>query len=202
MTDKGESGSYEEIQASEIIALIRDGKEVKCHHKIIKGDLDIRKLSEEDKNFFISAPISITFSHFINDVHFSNIIFKQALNFSQSRFNGYAYFNDSKFCKGIVCIGTEFSHATPFGKSVFNGMANFCNAKFYGPAYFGTVLFSEITDFSFAHFNKYASFSGTKFEKKACFGNSCFDDNADFWMVLFNENVDFNNAKFNKKKFF
>lgn len=52
MTDKGESGSYEEIQASEIIALIRDGKEVKCHHKIIKGDLDIRKLSEEDKNFF------------------------------------------------------------------------------------------------------------------------------------------------------
>ena len=119
------------IPATKILNLIKRGDPVRCHRKIIKGDLDIGKLhlQEEDDKFLVTSIIEIVDSRICGDVSFSEVIFNndidESVDFSKTNTNGRVNFDKASFCNGA-----------DFTESEFNKKVNFKNGLYFIMQYF------------------------------------------------------------------
>ncbi|MCJ7442983.1 MAG: hypothetical protein MUO26_00365 [Methanotrichaceae archaeon] len=81
------------VDASEILAKIKNAEPVEYDNVIIKGDLDINglNLSQENGRPVINSQISITNSRFDGYIKFHGVIFKKDINFRGTLFSRYLY---------------------------------------------------------------------------------------------------------------
>ena len=88
------SDGLNEIPASEILAKIEKGEPVEYDHAIIKSDLDIDMLDQQEGNinFIIESPIKIANSQINGFVNFLGAIFKGPVDFTGTNFNAGASF--------------------------------------------------------------------------------------------------------------
>jgi len=191
----------DEIQASEILAKIKNGMDVEYSHVVIKGDLDLRQLGlpvaqiDLRKNPYTSdiypdynptrgggwisrnvarflSKISIEDSIVEGNIDMGYTVFMKPVNFQLTRFNGNVYFTHSIFIEDVNFKGASFREPAIFEGAQFNKNADFASSNFAGSASFAESIFDGNADFHGSNFNKSADFSRIQFNNDAYFGYS------------------------------
>jgi uncharacterized protein YjbI with pentapeptide repeats len=174
MAEGAQIDTLREVPASEILAKIEKGEPVEYDYVRIIGDLDISKLNLTKRNIdrtdleinslglnkdiaIITSRIQIMRSVIQGLSDLGEVAFEEPIDFSESKFDGYA-----TFC------GSRFTGAS-FVESQFNDDANFSGCQF------------KHADFRGARFNKWAEFLGSGIEGHAEFEGSVFNERVDFF---------------------
>ncbi|MBK1990714.1 pentapeptide repeat-containing protein [Sphaerospermopsis aphanizomenoides BCCUSP55] len=134
-------------------------------------------------------------------------VFRGALSFVETRFNGEVQFPHTFFLQSINAQGASFLRATNwnesrFGRSVkFDGAAfkqfsNFQGSIFFEKANFKKAQFQEFVDFQGSFFIQDSKFNQSNFQQTAKFNNSLWQGQADFSGVSFANQAQFNQADF------
>ncbi|WP_413171093.1 pentapeptide repeat-containing protein [Anabaena azotica] len=136
-------------------------------------------------------------------------VFRGALTFVETRFNGEVLFPHTFFLQSINSQGASFLKTTNwnevrFGRSVkFDGAtfvqpSNFQGSIFFEKANFKKAKFQELVDFQGSFFIESSNFNKAIFKQTSKFNNSLWQGEADFSGVSFANPVQFNKAKFNQ----
>jgi len=186
------------IPASEILAKIERGEDVKYDGVIIEGDLDVSGLelpteTEYEKlngwpenRKLVNSIITITNSEIKGNVNFSESHLKNIANFTRTEFTGeYANFG-----------GTKFRVIADFCEAKLDGKVNFWGAEFGSDAYFVRVELCGDADFWGVVFGRNVNFRQARFGGNANFREAIFVGEAGFEEAEFNENAFFVGAEF------
>jgi len=187
-----------QVQASEIVGLIKNNKPVEYDHIIVVGDLDLSKLN-------ITSPLSITDSRFDGIVSLNDTTLGDDLVLLRCNFQRHAYFVRSTFSGLVKFAGCTFGGIADFWKSTFNGNADFTRSTFSGEVMLGESTFGRNADFSGCIFINGAGFPEARFHGIADFSDARFDDIAYFYNAKFmfnNGYAEFADATFNNKATF
>lgn len=194
------------VQASEIMAKIKEGEPIKYDNVVIRGYLDISELNllKNNNKFIVSSLIMIRNSYFIGTVRFDNTIFKNSVDFFGTEFHGdheffgCASFTGSQFHRFASFNFVKFEDTVSFDGSEFSGTADFMMSEFKGPASFSESQFNADVTFMGSRFhNPDADFSASLFSKRAFFAG-CKFNGVDFRKTTFVEDVDFGDSKFSR----
>ncbi|RUS97853.1 pentapeptide repeat-containing protein [Trichormus variabilis] len=136
-------------------------------------------------------------------------VFRGALTFVETRFNGEVQFYKTFFLQSIDTQGanflketnwneTRFSRPVSFNSAIFHQFSNFQGSIFFDKASFKKVNFKEVTNFQGSIFAKNANFNQTNFQQLAKFNSSSWQGIADFSDVIFANQVQFTKANFSQ----
>lgn len=200
MTDEfEESFGFREIQASEILAKIVEGKPANYENTIIKGILDIsnisNKLQKDEGKALIMSNIKIANCQFEGSVDFFASKFIENIDFTGSRFNEGVLFREAWFCKNASFVESEFHRSADFNGSRFQKSAIFWRSIFLDFADFEGVQFEEDAIFDGSRFNSYVDFSRSRFCGNARFPESEFWGYARLNSSYFNKLLYLDNAR-------
>lgn len=202
-----ESEDLSVVQASDIIAKIKNGEPIDYSYVMVNGDLIV---SEPDMPTakFINSPIKITDSIINGSINFDDTIMEELVNFRRTKFIGPVKFISVQFKGGADFERSQFDEQSFFINSTFSSTINFRYTKFNKNAIFLNAKFREEPDFSFSRFYEIASFRSVVFAKGANFVESTFEnyttfkyaqfDRANYVGAQFNDSVDFDFVQFNK----
>ncbi|MBD2693358.1 pentapeptide repeat-containing protein [Anabaena catenula] len=136
-------------------------------------------------------------------------VFRGALTFVETRFNGEVQFYKTFFLQSIDTQGanflketnwneTRFSRPVSFNSAIFHQVSNFQGSIFFDKASFKKVNFKEVTNFQGSIFAKNANFNQTNFQQLAKFNSSSWQGIADFSDVTFANQVQFIKSNFSQ----
>jgi len=177
-----------EMNASEVITLIKSGKHVDLSDKIIFDDLDFTLAAEP---FTITG--SALQSEILVNIHFHNCIFL------------------GKVTSNNAAVQTSFKNNLTFSGCDFRGEVNFDNAVVFGMVNFSGSIFRENASFNnLAAWSKDSRFNEMKAEKRFTMIYSTFLGNLNFFGTEFSSvtsfqettvmgNLTFNNARFSQR---
>ncbi len=169
------------------------------HHTTFEDDFNAQNKNWERFPGF-------TDSTFRKRANFNNATF--LADFTNCKFNEYAYFSNSNFRAGNnifhTCIfsgNTDFSNTTFQGQAIFvsskfNALTDFSETIFYENVYLNNTEFFEEAVFTNTKFEKLTNFSKTKLSKKSSFSEAIFKNNANFSYTQFGEITKFKNSTF------
>ncbi|MDR2927021.1 MAG: pentapeptide repeat-containing protein [Cytophagaceae bacterium] len=211
-----------EMKASDVIKLLKNGKHIHFHDKIITDDLCFANAAEP---FLISA--NTLQSEIGGNIFFSNCIFLGKVTSTQKVGQTTAR---SAFRNNLIFIDCDFRGEVDFAEATVNGIVNFSKSTFHENATFnGMAVWAKDSYFSeikaekrfsavysqfmgnlhiiAAEFADRVSFQETSVKGKFVLNNSHFSSRAAFDMmetngsaffnyVAFADNVNFSNARF------
>ena len=202
-----------EINASEVIKLLKSGKDVQLVDRIIMDDLDFTVDGE---------PFALNVNLLQNETT-SNIFFSNCIFIGKVTSNGKkgAATIQSRFQKNLIFLSCDFRGDVDFGESVVFGMVNFSKSIFRENANFNNMsvwskdsYFSEIKAektfsmiyasflgnlyFMDAKFGQNASFQETSVKGSLSFNNAVFEERAGFDLMEIGGSAFFNYAVFEK----
>ncbi|WP_071188499.1 pentapeptide repeat-containing protein [Trichormus sp. NMC-1] len=136
-------------------------------------------------------------------------VFRGALTFVATRFNGEVQFYNTFFLQSIDTQGanflketnwneTRFSRPVSFNSAIFHQVSNFQGSIFFDKASFKKVNFKEVTNFQGSIFAKNANFNEANFQQLAKFNSSSWQGIADFSDVTFANQVQFTKSNFSQ----
>lgn len=181
-----------EMNASEIVKLLKSGKDVQLVGRIIMDDLDF---TVADEPFALNAGLSQC--EINSNIFFSDCIFigkvtsngKKGQTAIQSRFN-----------KNLVFLDCDFRGEVDFGQSVVFGMVNFSKSIFRENANFNNMsVWSKDSYFSEIKAEKVFSMIYTSFLGNLYFINAKFQQKATFQEMSVKGSLSFNNAVFEER---
>jgi hypothetical protein len=204
---------------SEILERIEDGDKVIYDNVTIVGDLDMSDLDlpfirsvlpgDEDRVIkIIAAQIQIRNCWVSGLVNFDNVLFKENVDFSgtkficearfkESVFGGCTSFDAASFCGYVTFKNSWFEKEVSFRGAEFCGIANFGNTLFSAETYFGSTKFSDLcTNFSGVRFEGDIDFTHAHFSGTANFDGASFGGTASFWQANFLADSNFKGASF------
>ncbi len=210
---KGNSNS---VNASELINLINEGKDIYIENKIIEGVIDLTQLktgSDENKNIHrISITSSLTFLHCIftekiigystNDSKTNLVSFTKNITCIECEFKEEVFLRECTFYGSANFSGTSFVKKTSFEGSNFITDAFFSKSSFSDEARFQNVVFQNKSNFMEAICGKTISFQGAGFTGDAQFSVVKFLAYADFSVCAFSAGCYFNYAEFSNQAIF
>ncbi|WP_016950576.1 pentapeptide repeat-containing protein [Anabaena sp. PCC 7108] len=136
-------------------------------------------------------------------------VFRGALTFVETRFNGEVQFPNTFFLQSIDTQGakflketnwneTRFSRPVSFNSAIFHQVSNFQGSIFFDKASFKKVTFKEVTNFQGSIFAKNASFNQAQFQELAKFNSTYWQEIADFSDAIFTNQAQFNKSDFSQ----
>ncbi len=169
------------VQASKIMADIREGKNISYEGATIEGDLDFTYMQEKmpdlpEKSKWWNNGGSNTVEESIEvSISFKNCIFQDdVLAYIHVDRSGYTFTAD--FDKEVVFSNCEFKGNAMFKYSDFDGNANFSGSQFRRESTFKYAEFDERADFSKTRFEDDATFKYAQFDEGASFNNATFEE--------------------------
>jgi uncharacterized protein YjbI with pentapeptide repeats len=223
MAEGAQIDTLREVPASEILAKIEKGEPVEYDYVRIIGDLDISKLNLTKRNIdrtdleinslglnkdiaIITSRIQIMRSVIQGLSDLGEVAFEEPIDFSESKFDGYATFCGSRFTGASFVesqfnddanfSGCQFKHAD-FRGARFNKWAEFLGSGIEGHAEFEGSVFNERVDFLRSQFRRFATdFSKCKFNSAVYLNGSEFSGDVNFEKSEFNGDISFNESKF------
>jgi len=213
MTLSCNGAEKKEINASEIIKLLKAGKDVQLVNRIIMDDLDFTAAGEP-----FALNVNLLQNETTSNIFFSDCIFIGKVTSNGKK--GQATIQ-SRFSKNLIFLHCDFRGEVDFGQSVVFGMVNFSKSIFREDANFNNMsvwskdsYFSEIKaekDFSMiyssfwgnlyfisAQFEKNATFQETSVKGSLSFNNAVFTERAGFDLMEICGGAFFNYAVFEK----
>ncbi|MBN2345851.1 MAG: pentapeptide repeat-containing protein [Candidatus Aminicenantes bacterium] len=212
-----------QVQASQIIAQIDQGKAVRYSDVEIVGTLDLtsikdRQLDERHRGakglfhgssltYWSHARVPVVFSRcvFRGDVlayvhdddenKTTNVVFHEETGFQECEFQGRAHFKYVKFKKATDFNKTTFRSEALFKYTTFSTDVRFADSRFQGDANFKYVDFPGSADYANADFRREANFKYAKFPT-AAFTKVVFQDEANFKYAKFRGTALFAQATF------
>jgi len=203
-----------EMNASEIIKLLKAGKDVQLVDRIIMDDLDFTVAGE---------PFALNVNLLQNETT-SNIFFSNCIFIGKVTSNGKkgAASVQSRFSKNLIFLNCDFRGEVDFGQAIVFGMVNFSKSIFRENTNFNNMsvwskdcYFSEIKaekdfsmiyasflgnlDFMNAHFQQNTSFQETSVKGSLSFNNAVFEERAGFDLMEIGGSAFFNYAVFEKR---
>ncbi|PRX01115.1 UNVERIFIED_ORG: uncharacterized protein YjbI with pentapeptide repeats [Actinomadura viridilutea] len=133
-------------------------------------------------------------AHLDGETSFSETIFVDHANFSNTTFAGQTYFARCQFNDGADFSGSSFLECS-FGRSKFKGIANFGNSHHTQEASFRMILLNDTGIFDNANFCDGATFEGSDFRGDVRFVDTNFGPLGHFESVAFHQGVRFNRAR-------
>jgi uncharacterized protein YjbI with pentapeptide repeats len=188
-----------EVQAEEVLSLLKEGRPVYFEGVIITGNLDLEELEKRP----VRSPFVIINSTLQNasfegvtfeddavlwGSHFGNASFKGAV-FSRADFSD-ASFGNSNF------MGAVFSSPASFDGAVFQDDVSFVDSRFMKDASFMEARFFGDVDFNYSIFSYYTYFSGAQFSGDAAFSDVLFQGVLDAYLAVFNSSANFFGSDF------
>lgn len=167
------------VDANEIIAAIKAGKDVSYENVTVKGALDFTFMDEKKEDLptrrrWWRDGGDNTVNEWIESrVSFKNVTFEDDV---------IAYYHDNR---------SEYTFTADFEKEV-----TFENCTFERNAMFKYSTFWENASFAGSKFNDDNTFKYAEFERSADFSNTYFDDDAIFKYTEFRDGANFTAAKF------
>lgn len=141
----------------------------------------VKKVSFENCVFNKKVNLSL---EVIENASFSNSIFENDVNFSNTLFNKKARFYQCNF-KGSV----------NFNNTRFHDLADFWNAKFFKKTIFYKTDFHGITVFSSTQFSKNVLFTYTLFDKVVIFRDTKFKQGIDLSLAILSGTINIYNIE-------
>jgi hypothetical protein len=198
------SFAQKNIEASDIMKIIKEGKSISYQDATIVGVLDftfmddaIDKLPNKKKSSWWNTGNSTNNVKKMIDikVSFINCSFKDdVLAYIPDEDSGYTFtasfeeeviFKNCEFERKAMFKYSHFEKDTDFSGSIFNDDSTFKYAKFDKKISFSNTTFDELATFKYAQFSRNVSFS-----------ESTFKDTATFKYTKFKEGVSFKNTNF------
>ncbi|MEO0733953.1 MAG: pentapeptide repeat-containing protein [Bacteroidota bacterium] len=182
------------IDASEIIAMIDNGKEVSLSNVTVKGDLDFTKVAdrEEDRNKNWGKQTTWR-CHVRTRVSFTDCVFDGEVTGYLNTKNGKMNWNGDG-----ELFNADFHEAVTFQACTFREDVNFKYSRFYEGANFSQSRFGDPTVFKYTRFDEYANFSKVRIAEKITFKYTSFPDGADFSYAQFSGDAVFKYVKFKR----
>ena len=203
-----------EMNASEIIKLLKAGKDVQLVDRIIMDDLDFTDVGEP---FALNA--NLLQNETTSNIFFSNCIFIGKVTSNGKK--GQATVQ-SRFAKNLLFLNCDFRGEVDFGQAIVFGMVNFSKSIFRENTNFNNMsvwskdcYFSEIKsektfsmiyasfsgnlDFMNAHFQQNTSFQETSVKGSLSFNNAVFEERVGFDLMEIGGSAFFNYAVFEKR---
>lgn len=204
--DVQKENGLREVPASEILAKIEKGEPVEYDHVIIKGSIDISKISLPRRHidrtdfekgylelsedlFFVGPTIKFSNSRFRDPAKFRNVLFNDKVNFTNCEFENYIHF-----------VGSQFKSAVNFNDSKFDSFADFTGTLFNSLATYYSAVFNDRVDFVGSRSIR-SIFVGTKFNNDALLMRSKFGARSQFNGAEF-QHADFMEAEFGDNTLF
>ena len=181
-----------EITASDIIKLLKSGKDIQLVGRIIMDDLDFTIAGE---------PVALNVNLLQNETS-SNIFFSGCIFIGKVTANGKKgqAAIQSRFSKNLLFLNCDFRGEVDFGQSVVFGMVNFSKSIFREDANFNNMsVWSKDSYFSEVKAEKNFSMIYTAFMGNLYFINAQFEQNATFQETSVKGSLSFNNAAFKER---
>ncbi len=193
--------SQKEIPASEIFKMIDEGQSVEIADAIIRGKLDLTKLSNQEvknKNkgyreykSYAKAPISFKNCTFKGDF----IAYKNTQDADITKKNNVTITRNEM----SETFTADFEEAVVFENCRFEGKAEFKYSNFGEAVNFEGTMFTDEANFKYAKFKELVGFGNCSFDREATFKYAEFTQDADFFQNRFNDYANFKYAKFGSR---
>ena len=189
-------------------------------HEMRKIRQSLTKDSGSANLWSVLAAVDLTDENITYSFDAAAMVFPGAVNFSNTVFGQYAWFNHATFEGPATFKTVRFGSEANFEHATFRSLVNFAGAQFHKTAEFRKVIAESGISFEFAEFSKDAWFIGSRFKGSADFNNArfageagldaChyiadanfsatqFGDNAGFEEAEFDGSIDFNDAIFSR----
>ncbi len=203
--------AQQKVKASEIIALINDGKPVSFKDAVIEGELDLTNINTRDRHHSrwsdddvikssINSSLEFVNCTFLNDV-LAYYHWKSEDETYAADFNGDVTFQHCKFQAASEFKYSEFARKADFSECIFNEPANFKYAHFFTGAIFSKSTFKDDADFKYAKFPEGSSLEGAQFEGLANFKYTKFKSPLYVKNISFSGSRDFKYSRVGGKSF-
>ncbi len=160
--------SAQTINASDIMADIKAGKDISYSNATIVGDLDMTFMDEKLENlpkkrrWYKNGGSNAIEQQIESKISFNNCVFEG---------NVYAYFHDDD----IIGTGSKYTFIAHFENDVM----------------FTNCSFKEDALFKYSDFERNASFEGSQFDERTTFKYAEFDENVSFANTTFDKSAVF-----------
>jgi hypothetical protein len=202
------SFSQKTINADDIIADIKSGKDISISNATIEGVLDftymeekLENLPKRKKKWWKNGNGNNKIENTIDvNISFNNVTFKDDVlayipdsddsgyTFTAS-FENKALFKNCVFERKAMFKYSEFEEDSSFENADFQDNSTFKYAKFEKDTSFQNVKFSNEATFKRAIFSTYVSFAGSNFEESVTFKYTKFENGVSFKDVSFEEDL-------------
>ena len=191
------------INAEDIMADIKEGKNISYSNVTIDGDLDftlmddaMKKLPKKRKNNWWNGNSTNEVDYTITvDISFTNCVFKNdVLAYIPDEDSGYTFTAD--FNENAIFKNCKFEGKAMFKYSSFEKDSDFSGAIFEDDTTFKYAKFFRNSDFSNTQYAEAATFKYSEFKRNVSFANSVFEDSAVFKYTKFKDGVSFKNVSF------
>ena len=200
--------SQKQIEASDIMKDIKNGKSISYKNATIVGVLDFTYMDEalekqpkrKKKSWWSNINSSNTVKKIIDvQISFKNCTFKDdVLAYFPHKDSGYTFianfedkviFTNCNFERKAMFKFSRFERDTDFSGATFDDDTTFKFSKFLGNISFSNSKFAETATFKHAKFNENVSFSNSVFEESAVFKYTEFKNGVSFKSTNFEEDL-------------
>lgn len=197
--------SQKNINASEIMNEIKNGKDISYSNTTIIGVLDftfmqdaLKNIPKRKKSWWGGNSSDNEIKKQIkNKISFINCTFtNNVLAYIPDEDSGYTF--TASFDKEVVFKQCVFKEKAMFKYSKFDSSADFSDVKFEDDTTFKYAKFKKNSSFFNTLFKEPATFKYSKFNRKVSFENSVFEESTSFKYTKFNNGVSFKNVNFNE----
>ena len=209
-----------QVNATDILRSIDEGKAVEYRGVEIVGDLDLTTIQDRvpDKDnrrsrnstqvywYHVRSPLTFVDCTFKGDViayyhddrknETHNAVFHEDVSFQGCEFRGKSAFKYSKFHKDADFTKTAYQKEALFKYTEFSTEVSFAGSTFAEDANFKYTEFPKNVDFKDAEFHDLANFKYTEFPRGVSFKNAIFRGDANFKYTKFSEPFDFEGTEF------
>ncbi|MBU3012199.1 pentapeptide repeat-containing protein [Polaribacter vadi] len=192
------------IEASDILQDIKNGKSITYQNATIVGTLDftymdeaMEKLPSKRKSSWWGTGSSTNEIKKLIEVKISfiNCTFKDdVLAYIPDEDSGYTF--TASFEDIAIFKNCNFERKAMFKYSRFEREADFSGSTFEDDSTFKYAKFDRDISFENSKFSEISTFKYAKFSRKVSFANAIFEDSAVFKYTKFNDGVSFNNTNF------
>lgn len=213
--------SAQSVNASEIIDMINNGKNVSLENTTIRGDLDLTKLDNmrqvgkdgKQKKYLSEVRVELRFigctftgevqAYIPNEGNWNDIKskplytanFRESVTFANCTFEEDALFKYSEFDQSASFQGSEFKDEALFKYAEFEEAADFSNVRFR-EANFKYTKFQESITFANCRYRGDAIYKYTEFTDGVTFADAVFQNDASFKYTELRREVSFAGANF------
>ncbi|HWA33662.1 MAG TPA: pentapeptide repeat-containing protein [Cyclobacteriaceae bacterium] len=203
--------AQQKVKASDIIAMINDGKPVSFKDVVIEGELDLTNLKNRETHHsqwsdddVIKSTVN-TSLQFVNCTFVNDVLAYYHWQYEDETyaadFNGDVTFKHCKFEAKSEFKYSEFARQADFSECVFSEPANFKYANFFTGANFSKAVFKDEADFKYAKFPEGSSLEGAQFDGRANFKYTKFKTPLYVKNISFNGSRDFKYSRVGGKPF-
>ncbi|WP_425391934.1 pentapeptide repeat-containing protein [Ekhidna sp.] len=193
--------AQKQVQASQIMEDIREGKSISYSNATIIGELDFTYMAEKlpelpRKSKWWNGDGNTVEESIDVSISFVNCVFEDdVLAYIHEDQSGYTFVAD--FDREVTFSNCEFQRKAMFKYSDFDGRADFSGSKFQRETTFKYAEFDEMADFSNTYFDDDATFKYAQFDEGASFNAAIFEESWNIKYLKARGDFDISNLKVN-----